>query len=102
MVLAIGVTAVKLIVAFRCVSLPINWDAALVLAASFQLGAFLGITPGALGLREGLIGVTAGLLGLSLEQAVFAATVDRCVLLLLIFAFAVTYIRMLGVQTEGD
>lgn len=47
---------------------------------------FIAITPGGIGLREGLIGIISRSAGYDFKQGVFAGSIDRAFMLLLIFS----------------
>jgi hypothetical protein len=73
--------AIRLRISFETIDVELTPSLLLILAPATTLVAFLSLTPGNIGLREWTIGVVAMASGLDFASSVFAATLDRGVLL---------------------
>jgi uncharacterized membrane protein YbhN (UPF0104 family) len=78
--------AVRLNIVFKSIGVDFPFWTLLMLASASSLIAFLSITPGNLGLREWFIGALVLALGTDFSSGIFAATLDRGILLFCTFA----------------
>lgn len=79
------VQSARLFIAFQAFGLDVSVWVLLLLGPSATLVAFLGMTPGSLGIREWAIGGLAALTGEGFQNGIFAGTLDRSVLLIMTF-----------------
>jgi len=80
-VLQFGLLAARLSVAFEVIRHRPAWWAYFFLSPVATILSFINITPGNLGLREWLIGVVSAGVGADYAAGIFAAAVDRAVLM---------------------
>ena len=79
------ILGLRLRLSFAAVNVELTATVLLVLAPTITLISFLSLTPGNLGLREWAVGAITLALGLDFNSGIFAATVDRAVLLVSTF-----------------
>jgi uncharacterized membrane protein YbhN (UPF0104 family) len=79
--------AIRLRISFETINVELTPSLLFILAPATTLVAFLSLTPGNIGLREWTIGVIAMASGLDFGSSVFAASLDRGVLLVCTFLF---------------
>jgi uncharacterized membrane protein YbhN (UPF0104 family) len=72
-------------IAFRAFSLNISFWYCLMLAPLSILTTFISITPAGLGIREAVIGFTSKILGMGLNPGMYAASLDRAVVMFWVF-----------------
>jgi uncharacterized membrane protein YbhN (UPF0104 family) len=95
-------TAVRLGVVYAGINRQINPAGLLVFAALDGLSLFISFTPGSLGLRELLFSVGAAGLGIPLEVGLFAAMIDRAVLVAYSFTAGAVSTIILWRKTPAD
>jgi uncharacterized membrane protein YbhN (UPF0104 family) len=78
--------AIRFDVALRIVGTNASVNTLLTLAPTATLASFVSIVPGGLGLREGVMGYVTLATGLSFDSGLFAGTIDRAVLLVLLIS----------------
>ena len=83
--LQFAMLALRLRLSFEAVNVELTSAVLLVLAPTITLISFLSLTPGNLGLREWTVGAIAVALGLDFSSGIFAATLDRAILLVATF-----------------
>jgi uncharacterized protein (TIRG00374 family) len=72
-------------IAFRAFSLNISFWYCLMLAPLSILTTFISITPAGLGIREAVICFTSKILGMGLNPGMYAASLDRAVVMFWVF-----------------
>lgn len=85
----------RLYISFNTIGLYPSPYILLILTPVSVIMIFMAITPGGIGLREWLIGIISTSLGYDFQKGIFAASIDRAFMLLLIFtigSFALCYI----------
>ena len=53
------------------------------------------ITPGNIGIKEGIIGLLSSMVGVNMPEAIFAATIDRVIAIIVTFVFGLYYSKIL-------
>lgn len=86
-VLQFGILTARLSVAFAVIQHRPAWWVYFFLSPVATILAFINITPGNLGLREWLIGVLSAGVGADYTAGIFAATVDRAMLVAMTLSF---------------
>lgn len=95
-------TAVRLGVIYAGINQSVNPAGLLVFGALDCLSLFISFTPGSLGLRELLFSAGAAGLGISLEVGMFAAMIDRAVLVIYAFTAGAASTLILWRKTPSD
>lgn len=95
-------TAVRLGIIYYGINQQINPAGLLVFAALDCLSLFISFTPGSLGLRELLFSAGAAGLGIPLEIGLFAAMIDRAVLVAYAFTAGVVSTIILWRKVPAD
>jgi uncharacterized membrane protein YbhN (UPF0104 family) len=83
MLLQHAVIGVRLGVALDSVGVQVSFFTLMILAPLLGLATFISIVPGAIGIREALMGYVSYATGTEFSRGLFAATVDRVVMLAL-------------------
>jgi len=101
-VLSIAVHAARTYLAYRALSVHVEFVPVLLLAITVQFTALVKITPGNLGIIEGAIAVTSSILGIGFEEGLAAAGVIRASSLLMVFTAGPLFTYLLGKELEDD
>jgi len=89
------VMGLKLYWAFSAIGISVSYYNILIIQSLTAFTMIISITPGNLGVKEGIIGSFAYLLGIPASDAIFAATVDRGISMVVTFAVGMVFSKVL-------
>ena len=87
--------ALRYYVAFQAFSSPVSIIDCLILAPMSILSTLVGLTPAGLGIREAAVGLAAGLLGAGLGLGIYAASLDRALVMVWVFILGPIFFSLL-------
>lgn len=84
-ILSVFIFSMRYYLAFRVFSFSIPFSYCIILAPMSILSTLIGFTPAGLGIREALIGFISKILGTGLNPGIYAASLDRAVVMFWVF-----------------
>jgi uncharacterized protein (TIRG00374 family) len=76
------IDALRITLSFGAIGIKLNYAMGLVLMPLSNIIGLASLVPGGLGVKEFIIGLLSSELGIDFTEAIFAATLDRMILLL--------------------
>ncbi len=92
--------SVRYYIAFRAFSIDVPFLYCLLIAPLSILTTFTSITPAGLGIREAVIGYASKILGMGLNPGLFAASLDRAVVMFWVFIIGPVFGHLLMAQEK--
>lgn len=101
-VASIAIHATRTYLAYRAISIHVDFLPILLLAIIVQFTTLVKITPGNLGIIEGAIAATSSILGIGFEEGLAAAGIIRVSSLLMLLTLGPAFSYSLGREMEHD
>jgi len=98
----IFVMALKLYWAFGAMGISVGFYNILIIQSLTNFSTVISVTPGNLGIKEGIIGSFAFVLNIPVADAVFAATIDRGISMVVTFILGIWFSRVLLSKYSTD
>jgi len=94
--------ALKLYWAFGAMGISVGFYNILIIQSLTNFSTVISVTPGNLGIKEGIIGSFAFVLNIPVADAVFAATIDRGISMVVTFILGIWFSRVLLSKYSTD
>ena len=98
----IFIMALKLYWSFKAIGIQVSFVHILIIQSLTTFSTVVSITPGNLGVKEGIIGSFAFMLNIPATDAIFAATVDRGISMVVTFALGLIFSKILMKKYSAD
>ena len=86
---------IRLYISFIAIGMNIDFLNILIVQSLIVFSMVFSITPGNIGIKEGIIGLLSSMVGVNMPEAIFAATIDRVIAIIVTFVFGLYYSKIL-------